>query len=79
MPKQLFRPNATAIARIRVLAGLSQRALARKVGCHPSLIGQIEAGIGACSESMLLSIAAALGVPIESVSLWSPADPEEVA
>lgn len=59
-----FRSGGAAVAVARTRVGLSQRSLAERVGVHPSLIAQFEAGWCSVSAEVLEAIAAELDVPV---------------
>ena len=52
------------LARLREDAGLSQSALARRIGASQSAVSQIEAGERSPSYGMLMQLAEALGVSV---------------
>lgn len=68
------------LRRIREDAGLSARALARRLGISPSAVSQIERGAMQPSVSRLMAIVDALGVPLTEVfgtGAAGPATPAE--
>lgn len=74
MPQRVV--NGTAIREARFLAGLSQRALARKVGITEQAMSQVELGTNGMRPENLKKVAKILGVPL--IDLTKVAD-EEVA
>lgn len=69
--------NPTALAVTRILAGLSQAALAEKSGISQGYISGIEAGDKLASPAKITELAAAIGVPI--AALITDPTPEQVA
>jgi transcriptional regulator with XRE-family HTH domain len=71
--KRLTKPNPVAepfgvrLARLREDAGLSQSALARRIGVSQSAVSQMEAGDRSPSYGMLLQLSGALGVSMAYV------------
>ncbi|HXW58561.1 MAG TPA: helix-turn-helix transcriptional regulator [Solirubrobacteraceae bacterium] len=55
------------VAQARRRAGLSQQALAEKIGAGRQSIARIEAGAQSPSVELALAIAAAVGEPVESL------------
>ena len=66
MPATKSRPGER-VARARVAAGLTQPALAERVGVGRQTIARIEAGRQTPSVEIALAIAAALGEPVENL------------
>lgn len=56
------------LTRLRTERGLSQEALAARLGVRQSAIGNIEAGIRRPSLRLALQIAAYFGVPVETLA-----------
>src|SRR2546422_45336 len=75
-PKRAAETFGERLARLREDAGLSQSALARRVGVSQSAISQMEAGDRSPSYGMLLQLADALGV---SVAYLVGADVEQLS
>lgn len=65
----LYRPSAQAspLIAMRTRAGLSQRALAQKIGVSQALVSRIERGQADLTPELSESLAEALGVPIGEV------------
>ena len=66
-PKLAAETFGQRLGRLREDAGLSQSALARRVGISQSAVSQIEAGDRSPSYGMLVQLADALGVSIAYV------------
>jgi transcriptional regulator with XRE-family HTH domain len=75
MPRRVA--NGAAIRSIRELAGLSQRALAEKIGISTGALSQVESGGGMKPEN-LKRTAGVLGVPITAITEIEQ-EPEGVA
>lgn len=67
MGNDLVTINRREMVRLRVIAGLSVARAADLVGCSAAHLGYIEAGQRNPSERMLNDIAAAYGVPTETL------------
>jgi len=63
-PKQTAETFGERLGRLREDAGLSQSALARRVGVSQSAVSQMESGERSPSYGMLIQLADALGVSI---------------
>lgn len=63
-PKAAVETFGQRLARLREDAGLSQSALARRIGSSQSAVSQIEAGERSPSYGMLVQLAEALGVSV---------------
>ena len=68
------RDDGRSLATARRAAGLSQEALAAKVGCNKSHIGHIELDGGRVYRSLAESIAAALGDGVTLADLFDVPD-----
>lgn len=64
---------------VRLRAGLSAAALARRIGVSTSAVSQIERGVMQPSVSRLITITDALGAPMSAVLTARPDEPSDVA
>src|ERR1700744_757567 len=77
--EQLPEPVGEGLRKHRQDAGMSLRALARKVGVSPSLISQIEHGKATPSAATLYAIVSALGVSLDELFFDEPRGAAAVA
>jgi transcriptional regulator with XRE-family HTH domain len=78
MPRQGGWPPTGFAARLkaeRQRAGLSQRELAERVGCHIMTISEMERGIGEPAWPLVLACARALGVSCAAFETEAPEEP----
>lgn len=63
-----IRVNGDKIAEVRIRAGLTQSALAERVGVNRSYINRIESGYRSGTPATLLAIADALGCTLDDIT-----------
>ena len=70
--------NGAAVREIRLLAGITQAELARRIGVNPALLCRAEQGKAPLSAVMMRKVADTLGVALDSISYPVP-EPAEAA